>query len=117
MNDEMNMNNNEMQVTAPAATQEQQVMVQQTADPVIPEKKGMTMGQKLAGLGLIGFAIAGIVWLVMGIVKLVKKVVGLFKKEEPAQQAAAPVPAPAATQEPAAPQVQQEVQQATPEQK
>lgn len=119
---EMNEMNNEMQqqVVAPVATQEQQVMVAQQA-PGIPEKKGMTTGQKLAGLGLIGFAIAGIVWLITGIVKLVKKVVGLFKKEAPDQQVAAPAPAPAVTQEPVAPAAPQDqqttVQAATPEQK
>lgn len=114
---ENEMNNNEMQVAAPV---QEQVMVQQSADPVIPEvgkKSGMTTGQKLAGLGLIGFAIAGIVWLITVIVKGVKKVVNAFKKpqEAPVQQAAAPAPA-VAQEQPAA--VQQEVQQAAaPEQK
>ena len=106
---ENEMNNNEMQV----APVQEQVTVQQAADPVISEKKGMSTGQKLAGAGLIAFAIAGIVWAVKSIIGGVKKVVKAFKKEEPVQQAA---PAPV-VQEPAAPQVQQEVQQAAPEQK
>ena len=98
---------NEVEVTAPA---------QEQAAPVAPEatKKSMTTGQKLAGLCLIGFALAGVVWLVMGIVKGVKKVIGLFKKpkEEPA------APAPATPQEPApAPQATQETQTPAPEQK
>lgn len=89
------MNENEVMQEAPV---QEQVMVQQVI-PEASDKRGMTTGQKLAGLGLIGFAIAGIAWLVTATVKAVKKVVAKIKtpKEAPAQQVAVP----AATQEPA----------------
>ena len=108
MNELNNATINEAEVTQATVNE---AVVTQADVQVIPEKKGMSTGQKLAGLGLIGLAIAGIVWLITGIVKGVKKVAAFFKKnkeEAPAQQPAAP--APAATPEQPAPQKQENVQ-------
>lgn len=103
-------------------TQQEVVPVQQeVVAPVQEEKKGLTTGQKFAGGAVIGFAIGGIVWLILSIVKgvkwLINKAKEKFKKTEPT---ATQTPAPAAAEPAAAPAAEpekKEAEQPTPEQK
>ena len=90
------------------------VITQADVQCVPEQKKGMSTGQKVAGMTLIGFAILGIVTLVRLIVSGFKKVIGFFKKdkEAPAQQPAA---APAPVEQPTTPAPQETVANQTTE--
>ena len=81
-------------------TNEVVTVEQNDVTPVQQETKtGLTTGQKIAGGTVIGFAIGGIVWLILSIIKGVKWIIGKIKnrkkKEEPAKTEEAPKPAPA----------------------
>ena len=122
MNENMEMQENQEVtqevVSVPQVAQQPQMV----PAPVQEQKSGLTNGQKAAGITVIGFAIGGIVWLVLSIVKGVKKFIGWCKKKAPAQepasqQAAAPA-AEATAQAPVTPEQPAQTQtQAAPEEK
>lgn len=80
-------------------TENTEVVAQQEA-PVAaatPEatKTGLTTGQKAVGLGVIGFAIFGLIQLIRLIIGGVKKIAAKFKKQPKVEAApAAPAPEP-----------------------
>ena len=77
---------NENEVVANVTETEE--VANDVATEVVPATKDekMTFSQKFAGLGVIGLAIAGLIWAILGIVKGVKFVISKIKgkkKEQP----------------------------------